>query len=53
VCSSDLTHRESAYKNRGVCILPKSEYLADNSILIPLYNKMTYDDIVKVAEFLQ
>jgi dTDP-4-amino-4,6-dideoxygalactose transaminase len=47
------THRESAYKNRGFYNLPKSEELADNSILIPLYNKMNYDDIVKVAEFLQ
>ena len=47
------THRESAYKNRWVYNLPKSEDLADNSILIPLYNRMEADDIIRVANFLQ
>ncbi len=50
------SHRETAYKD-WKDPLPRSEQLADNSILIPLYVPMTSDEVKKVIstlrEFLQ
>jgi dTDP-4-amino-4,6-dideoxygalactose transaminase len=45
------SHRETAYKEycNGL-VMPKSEDLADRSILLPLYYPMTQEDINTVIE---
>ncbi len=42
-------HQESAYKKREES-LPRSEYLRDNSIIVPLYNSMTDEEIEHVIK---
>jgi perosamine synthetase len=44
------SHRETAYKNNTTYHLPKSEDLADSSIIIPLYVPMEQNDIDFVIE---
>ena len=45
-------HQESAYKKREDS-LPKSEYLRDNSIIIPLYNKMNNNEVKFIIKSLK
>lgn len=39
-----LSHKETAYRSITDCSLPRSEYLNDHSIIIPLYVGMSEDD---------
>jgi dTDP-4-amino-4,6-dideoxygalactose transaminase len=42
-------HREPAYANYPNRSLPNTEYLADRSIILPMYHEMTSGDIDRVA----
>jgi len=45
-------HRFSIYKD-FYCELPKTDYLADNLITLPMYSKLTQNDISYIAETLK
>jgi perosamine synthetase len=47
------SHRETAYKNRGVWNLPVSEDAADNSICLPLWVGMTEEDVEGIVGVLK
>jgi perosamine synthetase len=42
-------HREPAFAGMPVEPLPNTEYLTDNSIILPLFHQMTEGDIERVA----
>jgi dTDP-4-amino-4,6-dideoxygalactose transaminase len=47
------SHRETAYKNRGIWSLPISEGAADNSICLPLWVGMTEEDVKGIVEVVE
>jgi dTDP-4-amino-4,6-dideoxygalactose transaminase len=43
------SHREPAYTDHRTRPLPNTEFVADRSIILPLYHQMTTDDVERVA----
>jgi dTDP-4-amino-4,6-dideoxygalactose transaminase len=43
------SHREPAYTDHPTRPLPNTEFVADRSIILPLYHQMTSDDVERVA----
>jgi dTDP-4-amino-4,6-dideoxygalactose transaminase len=43
------SHREPAYTDHPTRPLPNTEFVADRSIILPLYHQMTTDDVERVA----
>lgn len=43
------SHREPAFAQAGPVDLPNTEHLADHSLILPLYHRMTASDIDRVA----
>jgi dTDP-4-amino-4,6-dideoxygalactose transaminase len=43
------SHREPAYADHPARPLPNTEFVADRSIILPLYHQMTSGDVERVA----